>query len=61
MGRLEFISDVIMGIGMLLIVGQLTGYLTSSIGVLGYVVGGGVFAFGLILYIFVSKKKEKTE
>lgn len=57
---LEFISQVIMGIGIALLAGLLTGYMSSSIGILGYVVAGGIFAFGLILFVFVKKSEDQT-
>ena len=60
MGMIELISQVMMGIGALLFVGQLTGYFTSTVGVLGYALAGGLFVFGLILNLRFSKKEPET-
>jgi hypothetical protein len=60
MGAIDYISEVIMGIGIVMIIWQLTGYATSNLGVFGYLVSGAIFAFGLFLNLRFSKKKNRN-
>ena len=60
MGVLSFISELIIGIGVFLLLGQAFGYLTSSIGVLGYLLSGALIVIGFIMFSKFSEKDDET-